>query len=724
MKINVQKSLIRYLLISVVFVFALSYFFVFSHKDVEASTISVSPAGGTFVAGSTFDVALLLNTEGKEVNAIEVYLSFPADKLQLVSPTVGGSIISLWTSPPIFDNARGTVTLKGGIPNGINVSSGVITNLRFRVRGTGNAFVRGLDGSGVYLNDGQGTPALRQFNNAVYNLILPPPAGPIVASSTHPDQTLWYSNPNVILSWTHEENITGYSYILNRAPISVPDDTSQGVENSVTYRELAEGRHYFHIKAFSNGSWGGVTSFAINIDTQPPVDFNIEVSPSTRTVSKNIVINFFTTDTLSGVSHYEIKIVPKTSSGQLGGVQEFFVEATPPYFAGDLSPGNYDIIVRAYDNAFLSNEREVTQDLRIIKPFLRFIAYDGLYLGEGFIIPWIWFFLIMILLILVAGYWAWIFKHKHLRVDSQLKEKELPQEVKEQLHELQEYKGKYEKPSEPELPSGSSGTGKIMPLLLVAVGLSLFITSGGSVAYAQTNQSLGLFAQAGQEEVGGDSQIEISPPVITTVPKNISNEEIFYLGGNVETAQMEVIIFFQNLKTGETTSRRVLSDQNRRWFYRHDSFLSQGEYMVWVQSRLGEQTSPPSPQVQLEVSATALQIGASRLSYEFLYLMLTLILSGIAIGLLTYILHHRRHLLKKHALLSGEIQEAEESIKRGFALLRRDIQAELDIIDKLKLNKGLTQKHKEQEEQLLKDLENIESKIGKEIWDIEQTEQE
>jgi len=146
--------------------------------------------------------------------------------------------------------------------------------------------------------------------------------------------------------------------------------------------------------------------------------------------------------------------------------------------------------------------------------------------------------------------------------------------------------------------------------------------------------------------------------------------------------------------------------------------------MVWVQSRLGEQTSPPSPQVQLEVSATALQIGASRLSYEFLYLMLTLILSGIAIGLLTYILHHRRHLLKKHALLSGEIQEAEESIKRGFALLRRDIQAELDIIDKLKLNKGLTQKHKEQEEQLLKDLENIESKIGKEIWDIEQTEQE
>ena len=724
MKINVQKSLIRYLLISVVFVFALSYFFVFSHKDVEASTISVSPAGGTFVAGSTFDVALLLNTEGKEVNAIEVYLSFPADKLQLVSPTVGGSIISLWTSPPQFDNGRGTVTLKGGIPNGINVSSGVITNLRFRVRGVGSAFVRGLDNSEVYLNDGRGTADLRQFNDGVYGLVLPPPAGPIVASQTHPDQTLWYSNPNVVLNWTHESDVAGYSYIISRDPTDTPDDTSQGGGNSVTYRELAEGRHYFHIKAFRNGSWGGVTSFAINIDTEPPVDFNIEVSPSTRTTSKNIVINFFTTDGFSGVSYYEIKIVPKTTVGQSGGTQEFFVEATPPYFVGNLDIGNYDIIVRAYDNASPSNAREVTQDLRIVKPFFIFITFDGLQLPGGVIVPWIWFFLVMTLLILSGGYWAWLVKHKHLKVDSQLKDKELPQDVKEKLRELQEYKEKYEKTPEPKLPSDGSGMGKIVAFLLVAISASLLIVGGGLPAQAQTNLPVGALAQAQQEEATQGSKIEIAPPVITTFSRNISNEEIFYLGGNVETAQMEVVIFLQNLKTGETTSRRVLSDQNRRWFYRHDSFLSQGEYMVWVQSRLGEQTSPPSPQVQLEVSATALQIGASRLSYEFLYLMLTLILSGIAIGLLTYILHHRRHLLKKHALLSGEIQEAEESIKRGFALLRRDIQAELDIIDKLKLNKGLTQKHKEQEEQLLKDLENIESKIGKEIWDIEQTEQE
>lgn len=54
-----------------------------------AATLSLSPSSGTFMVGSTFEASLFLNTEGKSVNALDITLSFPAEKLQLVSPPGG-----------------------------------------------------------------------------------------------------------------------------------------------------------------------------------------------------------------------------------------------------------------------------------------------------------------------------------------------------------------------------------------------------------------------------------------------------------------------------------------------------------------------------------------------------------------------------------------------------------------------------------------------------------
>ena len=99
-----------------------------------AAKLLLSPSSGTFTVGSTFDVKLFLNTEGQPVNTVSTVLDFPADKLQLVSPTIGQSVISVWTAQPIFNNQTGTIRLTGGIPNGINVQSGLITSLTFRVK--------------------------------------------------------------------------------------------------------------------------------------------------------------------------------------------------------------------------------------------------------------------------------------------------------------------------------------------------------------------------------------------------------------------------------------------------------------------------------------------------------------------------------------------------------------------------------------------------------------
>ena len=94
----------------------------------------------------------------------------------------------------------------------------------------------------------------------------------------------------------------------------------------------------------------------------------------------------------------------------------------------------------------------------------------------------------------------------------------------------------------------------------------------------------------------------------------------------------------------------------------------------------------------------------------------------VIIVMAIYLIIHTYRASVKHRLLRKEIREAEESVKRGFAVLKRDIQGELDIIHKLKMSKVFSEAEAKQEEQLLSDLRSVEAIIGKEIWDIAKAE--
>jgi hypothetical protein len=213
--------------------------------------------------------------------------------------------------------------------------------------------------------------------------------------------------------------------------------------------------------------------------------------------------------------------------------------------------------------------------------------------------------------------------------------------------------------------------------------------------------------------------VDLSPPFITSISRDISDEDIFYAGGKVDISGAEVIIYLQNLRTGETESHVVTADRKGDWFYRHGTFLGSGNYLLWSQTRFGDAVSPPGPQVQLAVLPTAIQFGASRLSYETLYLILLLLFLAATAGLTGYVVYHGLHAREKKILMEKEIREAEESIRRGFAVLRRDIEAELAVIKKAKLKSNLGDEERTREVQLLKDLEWAEKYIGKEVWDVD-----
>jgi hypothetical protein len=652
----------------------------------NAAVLRIAPATGTFAIGSTFTASIFLDTQNETVNALEIILRFPPDKLQVVSSSTGQSIIGIWTAQPSFNNSTGEIRLQGGIPDGINVSQGLITTITFRARQTGQVILRFDGDSKVLAHDGKGTDILRDAQGAIYQLTLPAPAGPIVISDTHPDQTRWYANPNVVLRWEKLAGTTAYSYILNREPVDIPDDIPEGSRENVVYRNLSDGQYYFHIKAMREGIWGGVTHFAINIDTTPPADFPIEIIPAARTTRRQPVIQWNTTDSHSGINHYEIALIPLSKPGGVPSDQPFFIEARSPYIPPALEIGNYDVIVRAYDNA--GNYREVTRRIAIVTAVFRFIRESGIEFRTGFIVTWPWVWGIGMLILAGLGWLTWHFRIQHARLSQRLAAKEFPPHLKADLEELKKYREKY---------------GRLMAILLLAG--SLWVTNMG--------YSKPILAQ---------QQLEFGPPIITSISRDITNKDIFYIGGKTETPSSEVWLYLQNLRTGETQRFSVNSDSRGDWFYRHHTFLSTGDYLIWTQSKVGDNLSPPGPQIRLTVRQTAFEIGATRISRETLYFGSTLLLFASFAILLSYTIFHAIHIRKKEKLLLKEIKEAEEALRRGFAVLRRDIEAELAVIRKARLSKELALEEKKREEELLRDLEKIESYIGKEIWDIEKAE--
>ena len=398
-------------------------FFPFKIK-AEGASLYFSPGAGTFFVGSTFDISIFLNTNNENVNAVQVDVQFDPKKLQVASPTSGKSFIEVWISQPIFSNTKGTMTFIGGIPSpGINTSSGLLSTITFRAIAPGETTISFLASSKVLRNDAEGTNILTSLSRGVYNIAIPPPEGPKVFSSTHPDQNKWYKDNNPTFSWEKEIGVTDFSYTLNKDPQFTPDSVSEGNENSVSYSDIGDGIWYFHVKAKKGNIWGGTSHYLVEIDNTSPAVFSLDIKPSENTTEKQPLVSFFTTDSLSGTSYYQIKYIDVTSGkGEEGS--SFFVEATSPYKLPVLASGNYMVIVRAYDVS--GNWREGITKIQIF-PGKFFVNKRGVQIFNFMIYWWV---LILILILAAATLFIFLwFKNKNLK--RKLKNDNLSSQIKD-----------------------------------------------------------------------------------------------------------------------------------------------------------------------------------------------------------------------------------------------------------------------------------------------------
>lgn len=404
----------------IVLLFLITTPFLFLAHAKEGASLFIGPQTGTFPVGSTFSVSVFTNTSGKSINTIEVDLKFDPRKLQVISPTSETSFFKIWLGMPTYSNSEGTINLKGGIPDpGIITSNGLITTISFRVKSTGSTAITFTDKSKVLANDGQATDILINKTGAVITLVLPPPAGPVVSSPSHPDQNRWSRNNNPLLVWSKDIDVSGFSYVLNKEAIFSLDDIIDGSQSKIKYENLEDGTQFFHIKAYSEDSgWGGASDYQILIDKTPPADFPVVIEPHARTTNHQPLISFVTTDTVSGIDHYEIKIVPVGKAEINPKQNSFFIETESMFRAPLLDFGAYDVIVRAYDMA--GNVRESLKTLKIVNFTFQPFGEDGFSFGDFFTISWWLFWLILIAMVLTLFFIARHFWKHHEEVKNKL----------------------------------------------------------------------------------------------------------------------------------------------------------------------------------------------------------------------------------------------------------------------------------------------------------------
>lgn len=325
----------------------------------EAASLGISPSTGVYSANGTFTVRVMVNTDGKSVNAAEGTLTFNPRELSVVSVNRTSSIFNLWVTEPTFSNSAGTISFSGGLPSGYTGSAGTIMNITFRAAGAGTARVSFKNGS-VLANDGRGTNILTAMNGGSFTIqaqastpipevieyVAPAntPAAPLVTSSTHADQSSWYRENKAVLSWSVPSGVTAVRTLLDQNPTSIPTKVYDDPVTTITLDDLPEGVSYFHLQFKNEDGWGRVTHYRLAIDSEKPTDISIGLLTDDLTNPQQ-TLRVAVSDTTSDVTRFKVKL----DASEPFEFTDETASGTIPLPI--LEPGYHSVIVEAFDKA-------------------------------------------------------------------------------------------------------------------------------------------------------------------------------------------------------------------------------------------------------------------------------------------------------------------------------------------------------------------------------------
>ena len=356
------------------------FLFALAPLSVDAASLSFSKPAASYNVGSTFSLSIFVESPDQAMNAASAAISYPSDKLEVVSLSKSGSIITLWAEEPSFSNGNGTISFEGVVMNPGYTGTGRLLTVTFRAKAPGQANASFSSGS-VLANDGQGTNILKGLHGATITIgntesapvptsPVPTPTPPItteapssgnavaINSSTHPDQGKWYTNSTPEFTWKLPEGALEVRTLIGKSSNLIPTVRYAPAISSRKVDALSDGTYYFSLQVRTAEGWGDISRYRVNIDTTPPDPFSVTLSTEPRESDAQPVLSFNTTDDVSGIDHYEIKV-----GGENKVIRVTGAEASKPYTLPPQYPGRQTAIVTAVDRA--GNTRSASVDFTI-----------------------------------------------------------------------------------------------------------------------------------------------------------------------------------------------------------------------------------------------------------------------------------------------------------------------------------------------------------------------
>jgi len=284
----------------------LAIFLLFLPLLTNGAQIYILPQNAQIGVGETIIGELRLDTEGENINVVDIEVLFPSEILEIVDVIDGKSILDLWVQKPSFLNSEGKLIVQGGRVGGFS-GEGLLLQIIFKGKTLGRGNISYDQSSKILLHDGRGTPTSGLFSGARYTVIEETSKAILLNSETHPNKERWYSEDSIQISW---ELLSGknYSYTLSRDVAENPDNKGEEKLSPLEFRDLSDGLYYFSIKESNErGGWSEVVRYRFLQDKTSPEPFEVLIGEKEDNGNIEYFAAFRTTDKTSGVDHYEIR---------------------------------------------------------------------------------------------------------------------------------------------------------------------------------------------------------------------------------------------------------------------------------------------------------------------------------------------------------------------------------------------------------------------------------
>ena len=337
-----------------------------------AATLFLVPQRSTVGLHDTLVVDVRVDSGGVGFNATQATIHFPKELLVATDPDIKTSAFNFWIQQPLVSNDKGTISFIGGSAYGVSGGSIQIARLTFTPKGAGAATLS-ISDAAISSSDGKGSNILSTTTDTtitvssartvaatpapaptpvVTQVVRTPSAAsalpklPEISIPFYPDGSAWYGivSPFAV-SWNLPSDISGVNSAINHDPNFVLSAASIGVFDSENFSALSDGVWYLHVRFKNSMGWGPTLHRRIAIDTVPPIGFKVTQNGSTDLTDPRATLNFKTSDALSGLQGYQVRV--DNSASPL-----IMASSSPASFTTQpLTPGDHNVQVQALDMA-------------------------------------------------------------------------------------------------------------------------------------------------------------------------------------------------------------------------------------------------------------------------------------------------------------------------------------------------------------------------------------